>query len=355
MRKTSLLAILILALGAVTSTLTIRPAEAFVSDSDWLGQVHYYDPYWNTNLVTVFPENSTARLMVEVYNHLSDPLNVSAVKVWLDWNQNYSSYEGGVSVDTPLVIQPGAYHTFSIAFTVPSTSIASNLVKHSYIIYVEEVNATTGPKQVSIHALHYLPDVFIVYSTIQKEAQKLYDELYLLNPTSISWTFQSKQAERLWNNGTLEYQFGERSHEVGDFSTAKAHYETALEMLYQAISTETSYQTSDQSYSDDYNRRLAEVTILQGQASVALTQAQAEYTRANATYLEAIANATMKKADATMMEANATMKRAEAEFAIAEAIKMQANAWVVFGLGFIVFGFAAVVWAYRRPIPSPSS
>lgn len=343
MRKASLLAILILAFGTMT-TLTIRPAEASVSDYDWLGQVHYYDPYWvSPSPITVFIENSNAKLMVEVHNDLfpSAPLNVSAVKVWLDWNQNYSSTEA--SVTTPLVIQPGLYRTFTISFTVPPTSTASNLVKHSYTVYIEQANATTGPKQITLHSSQHVTDAFVVYSTIQQDAQNLYDELYLINPTSGSWTFQSDEAGRLWSSGTLEYQLGERNHKVGNFSNARTYYETALQNLYEALSTETSYQTN-----------LENLDILDKQAQIALAQADAEYKEAQVKYQEAIANATMKQADAAMIQANASMRQADAEFAIAEAMKMQANAWVVFGIGFVVFGLAAVVWAYRRPIGPPS-
>jgi len=338
MKKALLLAILGLILTTAIFPSMISPAKATINSRNWVGQYHYYDPYFGSYNVIVFPENSSATLMVEVYNNLAVPLNVSAVKVFLDWNINYSSTQ--CSVDNPSVIQPGFYRTFTITFTVPSTSIASNLVKHDYYMYVEHVNATTGPKQVSLHHSLYYTNDFVVYSTIQKDAQKLYDELDTL--TTGTPTFESDEAEMLWNNGTREYAIGESSHKSGDFSNAKVRYETALELLYQALSTETSYQNTWES-----------LDVLLKQAQIAQAQASAAYDEARATYQEAIANSSMKQADAAMIQANATMRLADAAMIEAEAVKTQAIAWIVFGIGFIVFGVAAVVWAYRRPIPPP--
>jgi len=311
MRKVSLLVILVLAFGAIVSTSTISPAKAEITDSDWLGQVHSYDPYadahgWPHDDVTVFPEDSTATLVVTVENDGANPLNVSAVIVWLDWNENFSSTE--CSVDEPLVIQPDTSHTFTVTFEVPSTSTASNLVRHSCTIYVEEVDAT---KQVSNHDTEAGP-VFRVYSTVQKDAQRLYDELRVLTATTP--TFDSVEAEMLWTNGTREYNFGLASHRSGDFSDAKTHYEDALELLYQALSTETTFE-----------KNLEDL-------AVELLEAQVAQVQANASYLEALGNAAKIRA---------------------QAFNIQAIALVVFGLGFVMFGVAAVVWAYRRPIPPP--
>lgn len=341
MRKASLSAILILVLGAMMSTSIIRPAEAWIWTWNWLGQVHNYDPYWGA-WQRVFPENTIATLQVTVNNPSGTiPLNISAVKVWLDWNINYSSTE--CSVSTPLVIQPLTSHTFTVTFTVPDTSTASNLVMHTYTIFVEEFNPTTG---VSLHSSVWGSN-FVVYSTIQKDAQRLYDELSVLVTLAPPWGFNSVEANMLWGNGTLEYLFGLSSHQSGDFNNAKARYETARGLLHQALSTETSFSKQ----MEDMQLLLLQAQVAEAQADARYREAQAKYYEAQATYQEAIANATMKQADAALMVANATMKQAEAELAIADAINMQSIALVLFGIGFIVFGFAAVVWAYRRPIP----
>lgn len=311
MRKVSLLVILILAFGAITSASTMHSAQAYTSAWDWLGQVHSYDPYFGSYSITVFPEGSTATLTVTVYNPSATvPLNVSAVKAWLDWNDNFSSTE--CSEDSPLVIQPHTSHTFTVTFPVPSTSTASNLVTHGYTIYVEEVNATTGPKQVSNHDTD-TGTGFVVYSTTQKNAQRLYDEVNALIATSP--TFLSIEGEMLWENGTLEYQLGLSSHRSGDFSNAKTHYEDALELLHKALSNETSYQ-----------KNLEDL-------ATQLLQAQVEQVQANASYLEALGDAAKIRA---------------------QAFNTQAIAWIVFGLGFMIFGVAAVVWAYRGPVRPPS-
>jgi len=312
MRKVSLLVILVLAFGTLASTSMIRTAKADIDRWDWLGQVHEYDPYWDASDVTVFPEESTATLTVTVDNPPgADPLNVSAVIVWLDWNENFSSPE--CSEDSPWVIEALRSHTFTVIVDVPSTSTASNLVVHDYTIYVEEVNATTGPKEVSIHDTA-TDDDFIVYSTTQKDAQRLYDKLDALNDTVDPDDFESIEAVASWYNGTFQYDFGLSSHTSGDFSDAKTYYEDALELFYDALSTET-----------DFQKDFEDLEILAAQAVVAQLQA-------NASYLEALGDAAKIRA---------------------QAFNIQAIALVVFGLGFLMFGVAAVVWAYRRPIPPP--
>jgi len=310
MRKVSLLVILVLALGAIASTMS--PAKAYIDEWSWLGQVHDYDPYWDENDVEVFPEDTDATLTVTVFNSdWDDPLNVSAVIVWLDWNENYSSTE--CSEDDPLVVQPRTDHIFTVTVEVPSTSTASNLVQHGYTIYVEEVNATTGPKHVSRHDTES-GSGFVVYSTTQKDAQRLYDELDVLLDTVDPDDFESIEAVASWYNGTLQYNFGLSSHRSGDFSDAKTHYEDALELLYEALSTETSFQKDLEDL---------EVEFL---------EAQVAQVQANASYLEALGDAAKIRA---------------------QAFNIQAIGLVVFGLGFVMFGVAAVVWAYRRPIPPP--
>lgn len=329
MKKSILLAILVSALALMMCTTGIRPASASISTYSWVGQEHDYDPFSGSSSVTVFPENTTARLWVRVYNPSSPDLNVSAVKVNMDWtNENYSSTD--CSEANPVVMSQYSYRTFNVIFTVPSTSVASNLFRHYFTIIVEEVNATSGPQQVSRHATS-IGSGFTVYSTVQKEAQMLYDEINILfSYTTTTPTFNSVEAQTLWYNGIMDYEMGEDSHESGNFDSAKTHYEDALDLLNQAIDTETTYDQDSQDYEDAYDR-LMDAANLQTQ-------------EANATYQEALGNA-------TMMTANATMREADANFALAQASMTQAYAWIVFGIGFAIFGVAAVIWASKRPSP----
>jgi len=320
MKNALLLTILTFALAVTLCTSMISPTQAYITNYNWLGQRHNYDPFWNSYSLTVFPEGTDATLTVTVYNDIwwANSLNISAVKIYMDWNQNYTSTE--CSETNPVVMSYGTSRTFLIRFEVPSTAGASNLFQHGWTIYVDQVNATSGPTEVTSHATWY-GSYFVVYSAVQKEAMNLYDEIRML--TSYYWSFGSVEAQSLWYNGSMHYAMGEDSYISGNFDSAKTHYETALNLMNQAIDTETARDLDLQDYEDNYDRQLDQ---------------------ANLNQIETNANATMKIADATMKEAEAT-------YALAQAAMTQAYAWIVFGIGFVIFGFAAVIWASKRPTP----
>lgn len=354
MKKKSIILMVILTAGVMLSSAAVHLVHAHIDSSYWLGTMFYYDPFWDSNYVTVFPEGTLATLRVSVHNSfVSTQLNVSAVKVWMDWNTNYSSTE--CSESAPFAMLPDTYQTFTVTFTVPDVSVASNLIKHGYTIYVDQTNATEGTEQVWNHDRDSATG-FIVYSTGQLEAERLYDQLDLL--TSHTYSFQSYDAEALWDNGTEEFGAGQSSHWSGDFAAAKTHYESALSLFNQALSAEASYQ----SYWESDDRRTAELQnlLIQAQIDQAAAYAryydgqveyykgQAEYYKGRAVYEAAQANTSLIEANASMRQADAAMRQADAAFALQNS---QGIAYILFGFGFIVFGIAAVVWAFRRPRP----
>lgn len=329
MKKALLLTILTFALAVTLCTSVISPTQAYISNSNWLGQRHYYDPFWNSYYLTVFAEGTDATLTVTVYNDYwwANSLNISAVKIFMDWNQNYTSTE--CSETNPVVMSYGTSRTFLISFEVPSTAVASNLFQHGWTIYVDEVNATSGPTEVTSHYTWYGYG-FVVYSTVQKEAMNLYDEINMLSNYYYYYSFSSIEAQSLWYNGSIHYEMGEDSYESCNFDSAKTHYETALNLMNQAIDNETAYDSDWQEYEDNYSRQMDALYMMQEQAYLK--------------QIETNANATMKTADAAMKEAEAT-------YALAQAAMTQAYAWIVFGIGFVIFAFAAVMWASKRPTP----
>jgi hypothetical protein len=328
MKKTIYLGVLLSILFALLYTSAIKPARAYTSDHNWIGQTHD-DPFWGINDLVVFPEYTTAILTVTVRNAGPDDLNVSTVKVHMDWGTNYSSTE--CSEANPAVITPSApYRTFTIALQVPSTSAASNLFMHYYTIYVYEVNATAGPQEVKLHDQDIYSG-FVVYSTDQKDAMMLRDETLLLNdiydgsPWYYPAQMHSIDARSLWENYTIHYELGEYEYSSGLFDQAETHYAFALDLLEQAINTELAYDLDEQLYQDSFDRQMQSLETLWWQANISYTSARA----------------------------NATLRTADATYALAQAAITQAYAWIVFGIGFIVFGLAAVVWAYRKPSKQP--
>lgn len=326
MRKIILPAILVAVLALMLCTTAIHPAKAYINDYKWLGKWQYYDPYWNTYYLTTFAENTNATLMVSVYNNYwwASSLNISAVKVYMDWNQNYSCAE--CSEADPVAMPYNTYHTFTITFKVPSTTVATNLLQHGYTIYVEEIDAADV---VSLHS-STSGSGFTVYSTDQADAMLLYGQIgALFDSYGYYPGFDNSQANDLWQSGKQQYYWAESIHSSGDFSSAKTHYGTALTMLNDALSNESVYNADWQTYNDNYDKQY--------------DAAQLQQIEAQTSYYEAQANASISDAEANMKEADADMK-------LADAGMMTAYAWIMFGLGFIIFGVAGVIWAYRRPI-----
>jgi len=327
--------ILVLTLGAILSTSIAPPARASISNFQWLGKKVYYDPIWYPLLyaynIVVFPEGTEAKLLVNVYNDWGGyQLNVSAVKVLFDWNINYTCAE--TSVDNPVLMDAGSYRTFTVSFTVPDVSTATNLplqnwpYRHTYTIFVEGVNSTSGPKQVMLHYDTSYYD-FIVYSTTQNEAMNLYAKLYY--PMYYYHYFDSDEAQLLYNNATEEYNSGVMAYQTYDFDTAKNHFANALSLYYQALATETSYE----SYWESIDQQQAQASLAQSQAQAqyylgeaALQSGQGEYYKGQAAYYQAKAVNDAIIANATLIQAQAAMMLAQAQMTIAEGTRNQSYA-----------------------------
>ncbi len=335
--RRAILAVLALALAVTLSTPLIHPAKAYISTYDWKGQYHIYDPYWSSYSVEVFEEGTNATLTVTLYNDWwwVDHVNISAVIVNMDWGMNYSSTE--VNEANPYSMPDYTYRTFTVAFTVPPVSVASNLFTHGWTIYVEHVNATTGPKYTMLWD-SWSGSGFIVYSSAQKQAMILYDEIYTWF-NMMAWSWDSVEARNLYYEAYTEWQLAIPRHRSGHFDDALASYTSILNMLDQALSTEQAYDLGWQDHSDDHSQTTDDLEIAEKEAKIAGYEAEAD--------------ARLIEADAAMKEANATMRRADADFALAEAHMTQAYAWMIFGIGFIIFGIAACIWAFRRPIHPP--
>ena len=324
--KRILLAVLLCTLAATMFLTSIRPAKAWIDSVNWIGEFHSYDIYWSTYNLRAFEEGTLAQMAVRVYNQWAYNLNVSAVIVYMDWNQNYSSTQA--SETTPSVMPPYTYRTFLITFTVPSVTVASNLYTHGYTVYVEYLNGT-GHKQPFDH--WSFSSGFYVYSNDQKDCMRSYDEVQaMFNTYGSSPGFSTNNASVMWREGYMQYQLAYNAHSRGAFTTAMNYYSSALGKMNTALGIEADYDLNWQNYEDASDRAWDTIYMQEEQAYVLNLEAQA---------------------NATIMEADAMSTNASARMTLAQAALTQSYAWIVFGIGFIVFGFAAVVWANKRPKP----
>lgn len=260
---------LIILIGATGNT-----ARAALEPGDWkwMGYAfHGFDSFHGAT-VYAYEYNSTAILSVTVNNdYVADKsLNISALKVWMDWGINYTS-EMTTMID-PYVIPWGETRVIPIEFEVPSPNIVSNNAVYGYTIILEYVNSTTEPKKIIGSDEIFAGLDFVVYSNDQAEAQKtmiIVDEmLETTNPND----FNSTNAKIFWIKAENETFVAETSYSRGDFGDAKAHYQKAIEMINEAFTAE---QAKGGGFDD---------------AQVDLLKAQAESMRASASYFSGLSN-----------------------------------------------------------------
>ncbi|NIR86540.1 hypothetical protein GWO13_02785 [Candidatus Bathyarchaeota archaeon] len=242
-KKLSLITVMLTIL-ALISTMFVGTAKADITSYNWQAytfsgiDVFYGAPY----TIYAYETGSTATLIVVVENDYREagtpkPINISAVGVRFDWNDEYESTE--CSLANPVTLEPDEVASFAVSFSVPSTDTATNQYLHGYKIYAEHVNSTTGPKEVvEVWEESHMrfPD-FAVYSADQADAQDLAQMLTAL-PLP---TFTSAKANLLVYKAQNETTYGDRLYERGDFDMAKDHYSEALSLYNEAYVAEEEY------------------------------------------------------------------------------------------------------------------
>ena len=249
-------------------------ARADITSRKWLGYAYNDTDSFHRATVYAYEEKSTATLSVTIDNdYVSDkPLNISALKVWMDWGKNYTS--SMTSMDKPYVIPWRETRVIPITFTVPNLTEVSNLAQYSYTIYLEYVNATTGAKKV-IGTDKEFPSPnnnFVVYSSDQVSAQKTKQIVEKMLDTMSASDFNSTKAKIDWTKSENETFVAGLLYAQGDFVGAKNHYGTALSWINQAF-------TAEQDKGGGFD-----------EAQVAVLEAQAKSLEATANYMNGLSN-----------------------------------------------------------------
>jgi len=295
-----------LSLCALISMSAISPAQADIERFTWLppymkkGYDDHYDAY-----VVIYKDGSAVNLIVPVKNDwYPNGLNVSRVIVSFDWGQNKTL---NLSAN---IEQVGWHETeiFTISFTASATEAVSSDWTHEYTIYVEHVNATTGPTEIvdtwSRPWDRWWPAyLFVVFPTDQADAYDLsqeYDSYASAYPT---WSFSNINASQLAGQASIEASLGDMYYTRGDHASAETQYQTALDLYNQALTAEAKWETK----------------VEEANLEIALTEAEANM---------ATANAMLRQADAAVN---------------------QSYSWILFGLGFVLMGIATIVYAFRKP------
>lgn len=215
-------------------------AKASIASYNWIGALtrNSFDSFYGTS-ITAYAEETPALLVVNVYNdyYRAVPMNVSAVKVGFDWGVNYTSSDS--STASPFSISFSQSHVFAVNFTVPSASLASNLVTHSYNIYVEHVNSTTGNKEI-VGTSTQSGFGFVVFSSDQADAYSFNKQLQAYPTTSsIGLPLITATARQLVVQSNVAKTLASDAYTRGDFGTARQQYQVALQTIQEAWANET--------------------------------------------------------------------------------------------------------------------
>jgi len=302
------------------------PAQANINDWMWLEPTfNGWDAFYSAS-VTAYSEDATAKLVVLVDRDgapVMTQVNITAISVVFDWGGNYTLVPSSAFTLDDTVTQAA----FTVTFTVPSTTTASNMFLHTYKIYVK-YNTTGGAGTFPTGT----GDSFAVYSATQAEAQTLKQtaEAYS-QPTG---GFSSAEAKILWAKGDAELDKGDTSYMLGAFDSAKTYYQNAITFYGQAYTAETTY-------SQDYRT-----------SQTGINNAQANYYDGLADYYSKTGDAAVKQANASLTEANAAITEAEAALRQADAALTNAYGWMSIGVGWVLIGIGAIIYGLRKPKPT---
>jgi hypothetical protein len=316
-----------LVLTLLLALATTGPVKADINNWMWLQPAFDgFDDFYSANVIA-YAEGTTARLsvVVDVDGSASNEINVTAVSVVFDWGGNYTLVPSPAFTINSTAGQI-SQAAFTVSFTVPSVSTASNMFLHAYTIYVK-YNTTAGARPPFTDS----DSNFAVYSTTQTEAQNLKQtaEAY----TQPTGGFSSVEARILWEKGDAELDKGDTAYMLGAFDNARTYYGDAITFYGQAYDAETTY-------SEDYRA-----------SQTAINTAQANYYDGLSDYYSRTGNATLTQADASMITANAAATEADAAVRQADAALTNAYGWMTFGVGWVLIGIGAIVYGLRKPKP----
>ena len=265
MRKLLSVASVLLLLAVFLTPMIVHgqagPSFAYV----WRGATYTgNDPFYNAT-VYAYGENTTAILSITIKADTAQ-LNVSNVRVVFDWeNGIYNGTHGdrAISAENLLIIPPQVSRIVGISFTVPPTSIASNMYLHSYTIIVEHLNSTSPPTQMLEPITKFASD-FAVYSEDQADARDLYVRVQTVKtPTA---KFNSSRAKIFVYKAENETSTGDMYYTQGDFGGAESHYNAALDLYSSAYVAEETFSVT----SEDLQIKLIEAQIRNVESSASM-------------------------------------------------------------------------------------
>jgi hypothetical protein len=304
--KKSILAVAVFILLAMALIPTYADIPQSPWGLTWIGPAFSgNDPYYNQT-VYAYRTGTTAVLAVAVTNAsstkgASNVINVTNVGITFDWGQTFNSTQASEAKPIPV---SSAVRVIFVNFTVPDTSIASNLYRHYYTVTVNYKSANrTNTFQTLRGSFQLSAQNFVIYSGDQADARNLKNVYNSFPAFRFTPNNMSAQAQILLDQATNESRTGDGYYAAGNFAAAKQSYSNAVNDVNLALSDEQSY-----------------LTMIQG---LQTSQIQAEINSLNAM--------------TSFFNGLSTM-------------------WVLFGIGWVLLSIGYIVkWLRKRPEPQAAT
>ena len=228
--KIAAVAVAVLALAAISSL--TATAHAQIGPCTWIATTFTgQDPFYGFNTVYAYTTGTTATLQVTVHNSFfgaPPTVTFTYYNLAMDWGQNYT---GTISVAVPY----GQTVMFTITFTVPATSTASNLVTHAGTLYLNYTTSTGTNSQTSDSV-----PAMAIYTSDQAAAMSLRQQVIFLQLSGCgSGNFKSSQAYVDCAQATQQFSLGQNAYAGGNFGAAKTDFQNAVNDWNNALFTET--------------------------------------------------------------------------------------------------------------------
>jgi hypothetical protein len=296
-RKIALLLCLLsisLATIALVTAVDAQPSTHFA----WIEPSYSgYDQYYGDTIIG-YLTGVTWNFTLSWTNYYSDPINVSAIRIYFDWGKNYTR-----TFSSPIQMMPDTVHVFNIGEITPSVAEAPELWTHDYWVYVHHVNSTTGPtSEPWIIPSVASGDNFAVLSQDHFECLNLFTKynmmfggLTAMQGSSFFLT-NITAAQINFTMAMMEFEVGSQVFSAGMFGAAKTHL-----------------QRGDTYFNAAMNSWATKGT--------AIEDAALAHTKAETNYNNALANSTM----------------------------VNAYGWLLFGLGWTFIGLGIIIYGLRKP------
>lgn len=299
MKKTALVMLSIIAF-VMLSAFSIKPSQASIEAVGWTHPAYRgYDQFYHQNIIA-YQEGTSWGISIMMLNDWWPPsaqtqLNISTITVNFGWGKNYT-----YRFATPEALAYGETRTFTVSNITPSTSEVPEIWTYDYTLYVEIVNATSGPLDVVSTWSWWTWDYnFAIYSADHLKTQQLYNKLQTMFMGGPMWMFGNiSEVIVLYTQAYFEYQLGTQAHNVGDFYTANMYYGNSSDLINEALSV---YEQKGTALED-----------------------------ASLNYKEALANANLISANAALVNS---------------------YAWMFFGIGWVLIGIGIIIYGTRKPKP----